>query len=170
VREKETLNQYLAERILRDKAMQGKLQEYLEELQKEELVSLLMERIVPADIHLIPLSIFSVTELSSLELVVKFLKENERMKNREIAETIGRTQQVVWTTYHNARKKYPLPLPVMREADDFPASVILKGPALESIVVFLCEKRKLSYAEAARRLHRDERTIWTTYKRSTKRP
>ena len=39
---------------------------------------------------------------------------------------------------------------------------------LESIVEYLKEKRKMTYAEIGRILNRNERTIWTCYQRAKK--
>ncbi len=40
--------------------------------------------------------------------------------------------------------------------------------ALESIVVYLKDSQGMSYAQIARLLNRDDRTIWTTYQRAKK--
>ncbi len=39
---------------------------------------------------------------------------------------------------------------------------------LEAIVVYLKEKKKMTYAQIARLLNRDDRTIWTAYQRAKK--
>jgi len=50
-----------------------------------------------------------------------------------------------------------------------PISVFSKKlGALESIVKFLVEERKLSYKEIAKVLNRDPRTIWSTYDKAKK--
>ncbi|MDD9952762.1 MAG: sigma-70 region 4 domain-containing protein [Candidatus Woesearchaeota archaeon] len=40
--------------------------------------------------------------------------------------------------------------------------------ALEAIVVYLKDSQGLTYAQIARLLNRDDRTIWTTYTRAKK--
>lgn len=43
-----------------------------------------------------------------------------------------------------------------------------KLSVLEAIVVHLKEKKKMTYAQIARLLSRDDRTVWTAYQRSLK--
>jgi Sigma-70, region 4 len=40
--------------------------------------------------------------------------------------------------------------------------------ALEAVVVYLKETNGMTYAQIADLLNRDDRTIWTTYQRATK--
>lgn len=40
--------------------------------------------------------------------------------------------------------------------------------ALESVVVYLKDSHGLTYAQIAKLLNRDDRTIWTTYNRAKK--
>jgi predicted DNA-binding protein (UPF0251 family) len=40
--------------------------------------------------------------------------------------------------------------------------------ALEAIVVYLKDHHKLTYSQIAQLLNRDDRTVWTTYKRASK--
>jgi len=50
-------------------------------------------------------------------------------------------------------------------------SFILKDrrfSALEAIVIYLKENQEMTYAQIARLLNRDDRTIWTTYQRAKK--
>ncbi|MBS1266157.1 MAG: hypothetical protein MAG795_00122 [Candidatus Woesearchaeota archaeon] len=51
-----------------------------------------------------------------------------------------------------------------------PSSIFLQRRLsfLESIVVYLKEIHKLTYAEIARQLNRDQRNIWTLYNRAAK--
>ncbi len=40
--------------------------------------------------------------------------------------------------------------------------------ALESVVIYLKDSQGLTYAQIARLLNRDQRTVWTTYSRAKK--
>jgi DNA-directed RNA polymerase specialized sigma24 family protein len=40
--------------------------------------------------------------------------------------------------------------------------------ALESVVVYLKDSQGMNYAQIAKLLNRDDRTIWTTYQRAKK--
>ena len=53
----------------------------------------------------IPISIFN-ERLSALETIVKYLKENVNLKNKEIGKITGRSSKVVWQAYDSSRKKY----------------------------------------------------------------
>ena len=55
---------------------------------------------------LIPVSIFN-RELSSLETIVKYLREVLNLKNKEISNVINRNVRTIWTTYQNAIEKLP---------------------------------------------------------------
>ena len=55
----------------------------------------------------IPISIFSNDKLSTLETVVKYLKENVALKLVDIATLLNRDQRAIWTTYNNSKKKFP---------------------------------------------------------------
>jgi DNA-binding CsgD family transcriptional regulator len=148
--------------------MKAKLKDYLQQLSKEDIIDLFLQT-VKEEKATIPLSIFRVEPLSALELVVRYLKETGK-KNKEIAELIGRSQQVIWTTNRNAMRKYPHILPVSDSPNDVPIDCVCKAKlsALESIVVYLKEDKSLRYSEIGEVLHRDPRTIWTTYKRAKK--
>ena len=52
----------------------------------------------------IPMSVFS-TELSILESVVKYLKENYKLNYNQIGKILKRDQRTIWTVYNRAMKK-----------------------------------------------------------------
>lgn len=135
-------------------------------LDPEDIVSVLSDEIKYASI---PVSIFS-EELSPLETVVKFIKENYGQSIGEIALLLKRDYSTIFLTYrHAARKKreffklentpYLIPLSILNER---PLSV------LELISEFLKDNYHLNYHEIAVLLKRDERTIWTVYQRAKK--
>lgn len=52
-----------------------------------------------------------------------------------------------------------IPIDILRDRD---------VSALEAIVRYLKEEQKLTYSQIAQLLNRDDRTVWTTYKRAAK--
>lgn len=119
--------------------------------------------------HLIPASIFN-EDLSVLETVVKYLKENQQLKYHAIALLIGRDERNIWHMYHAAAKKHPPLFDIGDSIYYIPAS-ILKDPkysALETLTRFMKDSLGLAYHEIASSLKRDQRTIWTVYNRSRK--
>ena len=53
----------------------------------------------------IPVAILADSELSALESLVVYLKENLRFSYHEIALAIKRDDRTVWTAYNNSKKK-----------------------------------------------------------------
>lgn len=117
----------------------------------------------------IPSSIFSNSCLSSLEAVVKYLREDSGLSYKAIAAILGRSYDCVAITYRNARGKMPSGLSV-KPSVMIPASVIRQGKlsVLESICTYLREQSGARYSEIARLLNRDDRTIWTVCKRAAR--
>ncbi len=115
----------------------------------------------------IPSSIFT-KKLTVLESLVKFLREERKLSLHTIAELVGRNEKSLWHTYKNAVKKIPTSLPSAKISTAIPLSIFREQhlPPLEILVVYLKEKRGLSYHEIAVLLHRDDRTIWTSYNRA----
>ena len=119
---------------------------------------------------LIPITIFSNDGLSALETIVKYLKEEEGLRNSSIARILGRTPASVWITYRNAARKIVDRLPLAVTDIYIPTSVIASGKlsVLESVAQHLHEDLGLSYRKIADLLNRDERTIWTVCYRARK--
>lgn len=118
---------------------------------------------------LVPISIFS-KDLSSLEIIVKYLKENLGIRFNSISKLLNRDQRTIWTTYHNAKKKYPDLFKVEVTKFLIPISIFSnrKFSPLELIVFYLHDNFRLSFSEISRLLQRDPRTIWTIYSRYRK--
>ncbi|MFH1641759.1 MAG: hypothetical protein ABIC04_02575 [Nanoarchaeota archaeon] len=55
--------------------------------------------------YYIPISIFRNRELSVLELITEYLKENVHLRYCQIASCLKRDDRTVWTAYQRARKK-----------------------------------------------------------------
>lgn len=117
----------------------------------------------------IPIGIFSNDALSSLEAIVKYMKENLKLKFSKIGKLLNRSNKTVWTTYHNSIKKMPSSFETISTEIIIPVSVFSNRSfsTLESVVAFL---KDLDYSnhEVALMLHLDDRTIWTVYDRVKK--
>lgn len=117
----------------------------------------------------VPLSIFNNDYLSSLEIVVKYLKENLEYSLTKIAKRLNRSVKTIWATYTNAKRKMPAIFQPHESASSFfiPLSLFYdrKYSPLEAVVRYLKEDCKQSYHQIALLLNRDDRTIWSTYHR-----
>ena len=115
---------------------------------------------------LIPVGVFANDELSSLEAIVKYLKENLKLRFSKIGKLLNRSNKTIWATYHNAVKKMPSSFGNISTDILIPASAISNRSfsTLESVVGFI---KDLDYSnhEVALMLHLDDRTIWTIYDR-----
>ncbi len=112
----------------------------------------------------IPVSIFANDELSSLETIVKFLKENKRLRFSEIASLLNRDQRNVWTTYSKSVKKKKEQFVVSESKYYIPVEIFKDRSlgVLENICLHLKDEYKLSFHEIAVLLRRNDRTVWTS--------
>ncbi|MFA5952960.1 MAG: hypothetical protein WC812_00005, partial [Candidatus Pacearchaeota archaeon] len=116
----------------------------------------------------IPLGIFS-RDLGALESVVKYLKENLKMSYKEISEKLNRDERTIWNVYANAIKK-------SKKVFSFDSNNLEKVPLsifdnknltiLESLIIYLKDKRNLKYTEISKLIDRDQRNVWTVYTRA----
>lgn len=115
---------------------------------------------------LIPVCIYTDV-LGSLELIVKYLKENVKLSNSEISRIIGRDSKSVWQAYNKSKIKHSDNFVVEGCEYYFPASILRdkRYSVLGCVVIYLKNNFNLSYHEIAVLLKRDDRTIWTTYHR-----
>ena len=144
------------------------VKKYIRELEKEQLIDLFMSYLrEEPEVIKIPVSIFEVN-LSSLELIVKYLKEELGYSNKKIALLLKRSPQNIWITYRNARTKYPKRLPVRESDHDFPFKIITDTDlsVLEAIVEHLSDT--LLAEEIAKLLHRSKKTVTTVHHRAKK--
>lgn len=132
-----------------------------------EILSLIEERPVSKDI-LIPVSIFEAENLSALEAICKYLKEEKELTYSKIALLLNRNSRTIWTTYSNAAQKIKEKLLVKESKFFIPISIFTdrKLSVLEAIVSHLKDNFNLRYSEIAALLNRDERNIWTAYKKA----
>ena len=117
----------------------------------------------------VPVGIFSNDALSSLEAIVKYLKENLQIKFSKIAKALNRSNKTIWATYSKANKKMPSPFGDISHDIMIPVSAISNRSfsTLESVVAHI---KDLEYSnhEVAEMLYLDDRTIWTVYDRVKK--
>ena len=112
----------------------------------------------------IPIGIFSNDALSCLEAIVKYMKENLRMRFSKIAKSLNRSSKTIWATYFKASKKMASSFDEISRHIMIPVSAISNRSysTLESVVGFV---KYLDYSnhEVAEMLHLDDRTIWTVW-------
>ena len=118
----------------------------------------------------LPVSIFNNEELSCLETIVKYLKEEFNLRYHEIALLLNRNDRTIWATYNVACKKRKEKLVVKDSKYFIPVSILQnrKLSVLEAIVSYLKDNFNLRYSQIAILLNRDERNIWTVYNRYKK--
>lgn len=160
----------------------GELLSALEKLSEEDkisLISALIEQLKEKNIRKnrkdirdilgIPVGIFSNKFLSTLEAVVKYMKENLKLRFVAIADNLNRNSKTIWATYRNASKKMPDKFSDCSEEIVVPFSVFSdrKYSTLESLVIHL-KKMAMSNREIAKALNLDDSTIWTIASRAKK--
>lgn len=116
----------------------------------------------------IPLCVFSL-ELSCLETIVKYLKENLKLEFKEMGVLLGRSTKTLWQAYNSSKKKHPLQL----IADDFSLTIpisLFKDRRLSILehIVFYLKMEGMRFSDIARALKRNPRTVWTVYSRARK--
>lgn len=117
----------------------------------------------------IPVKIFDNKFLSCLEAIVKYLKENLKLRFVKIALLLNRNSRTIWTTYQKVKKKMPMPFSSLFSKINIPISNFSDRnfSTLESLVGYL-KNLNLTNHEIAIMLQRDDRTIWTIYDRVKK--
>ena len=117
---------------------------------------------------LIPISIFT-KQLSILETITKYLKEEVSLSFHQIGEFLNRNERNIWHTYKTANKKHAKKLEIQSSKYFIPISIFQnKLGALENVVIYLKDELDLSYHNIAVLLQRDERSIWTVYNKAKK--
>jgi len=86
----------------------------------------------------------------------------------KVAHSLNRDARAVWSTYDKARKKMPARLVASDMKYMIPIHIFAnrKLGVLEALVVYLHEDCRLKYSQIGILLARDQRTIWTVYKRA----
>lgn len=140
----------------------------LSDSQRKELFSAKGLRALQELEQSIPASIFGVRELGALEASVKYLHDSRRLRFIAIARLLRRSSKTIWAAYSHARAKHPDELDDSGRYPSIPLSVI-SDRALglqENIVKYLKEGCGLRYHQIALLLCRDDRTVWTAYRRA----
>jgi hypothetical protein len=116
----------------------------------------------------IPISIFDNGSLSSLETISKYIKEELGFSFREISYILNRNERTIWGAYQSAKRKMQTKLPGKKSLLFIPIAIINDRAlsVLESITEYLRDTQNLRYCKIAALLNRDDRTIWTVYKRA----
>jgi len=114
----------------------------------------------------IPVGIFANNPLSTLEAVVKYLKEILKLRFSNIGKLINRSNKTIWATYHNAIKKMPSSFGDVSSEVLIPVSIFAdrQYSTLENLVRFV-KKHDYTNHEVALMLNLDDRTVWTVYDR-----
>jgi DNA-directed RNA polymerase specialized sigma24 family protein len=107
--------------------------------------------------------------IGAAEALCKYLRENEGMRFSEIARLLKRDQRTVWVSYKGAVKKKEEKIEIGKTEVSIPVKIFAdrRLSILESLVYYL-RKKRLSNAEVAEILGRDQRNVWTLYSRALK--
>jgi len=118
----------------------------------------------------IPIHIFNNETLSALETIVKYLKENKKLKHSTIAKKINRSTKTIWATYQKAKQKQQKRFEEQETKITIPSTIFYNRTlsVLEHITKHLKENYDLNFTEIARLLNRSTKTIWTTHQRAKK--
>lgn len=127
----------------------------------------IVQHLLPAEHQGIPISAFRAP-LAGLEIIVKYLREQEHYSLKAIALLLNRKPTTIYTTYAHASKKYAPLLDTSDFSLVIPYSLFSQRTysVLESIVKYLKEQKHLPLPKIALLLHRKYSTIKTVYQRS----
>lgn len=151
------------------------LEAFLNHLRKEHTftdseVNALLTEAQQHEQTLLPINIFQTDALSSLEAIVKYLKEQKHLTFHQIAVVLKRDDRTIWTTYSKSRKKMLAHFHLLPSKYVMPAALFAerKLSVLETLAHYLRVTLKLSLHDIATLLNRDDRTIWTVCNRARK--
>ncbi len=156
-------------RLILEKSLQDNLSKLSKKgLDSSEITGLVEKAMAVPEYATVPLSAFKLSRLSSLEIIVKYLRENLQLSFRHISLLTGRNGVALAVTYRNARIKHPAKFSAGSSVYDIPVSILKNRrlSVLENIVLFLKVSFSLTYHQIAVLLNRDDRTIWTVYQRA----
>jgi DNA-directed RNA polymerase specialized sigma24 family protein len=169
-KKKSTLEKKPLEAVSSDeKIILGRIQELVEVLkQKYQVTTRDVFSLVDKKEIFIPTSIF-IKQLSPLETITIYLKEELQRSYHQIGVILNRNERNIWHTYNRARKKYEKKLVAAGAQHLLPVSIFQNNfGVLENIVEYLKEDGGMSYHQIAVLLKRNDRTIWTMYRRIKK--
>ena len=113
----------------------------------------------------LPISVFK-NKLSTLEIVVKYLHETEKLSFSEISRLISRDERTIWHAYRRSVKK-GISLVIYESKLKIPVSIFSsrKYAPLEALVAYLKDSHSLKNTEIAGLLALSSKTVWTVYQR-----
>lgn len=116
----------------------------------------------------IPISILCTKKLSSLEAIVKYLRENKKLSYSSIAHLLERNPKTLAVTYRQAKIKYSEEFHIRIEDKTLPTTIFSKKLSILESICHHLRTQENSYAEIARMLCKDQRTVWTVCHRAEK--
>lgn len=119
----------------------------------------------------IPSTILIDRALAVLESITEYLKDEKKLSYHEIATILNRDDRTIWTVHHRSKKKREVREARVSSKDpkiNLPSSIFRDRTlaVLEAIVEYLKETKGLTYHEIAEILNRNDRTVWTVYRRA----
>ena len=122
-----------------------------------------------ANRDLVPVDIFD-SNLGALEALVKYLREDCSMKNKQVSEMTGRKTTTVSTAYRKAVSKFSTRFKIKNPNFTVRLNILLAEnyTVLENLIMYLRDNEKNKFSEIAKRLNRDIRSVWTIYNRAQK--
>jgi len=109
----------------------------------------------------IPISILGDREFTIREAVISYLR-TKGLRHSEIAKLLNRDPRNVWTRIKKSRKRLPARIHII------PSTIFSKDlGTLEAVVKYMKNNLGMSYSVIAQQLSRDQRTIWTAYKKAS---
>ena len=93
--------------------------------------------------------------------------DGKEYENDVDIELLNRNNKTIWTTYNNASKKMPEAFVLEGVSIHVPIELFQDRSAspLEVVVGYLKDELGFKNHEIAKLLHRNQKTIWTTYNR-----
>lgn len=121
---------------------------------------------------LLPSTIFCDRNLSFLESIVVYLREEHKLGFSEIASLLNRNRKTIWTIYQRSiAKRTTRPAKVKIVSNIFiPLSTVRdrRLSILEIVIKYLVQKTSLTNHQIAVLLNRSDKTIWTVKDRANK--
>lgn len=141
----------------------------LASLSNEELLQLvakLSEALQQRGELRVPVSLFAA-KLSPAEALVKYLKEQERLRYADIARLLNRDQRGIWCTYRRAQRKLPGALAVPPSSHTVPVSRFTDRTLsiLEHVVRHLHDQ-DIAHKDIAQLVNKSPSTIATVHSRA----
>ncbi len=119
----------------------------------------------------VPISIFNTKGLSGLEVITVYLKDHEKQSIKEIAASLNRETNTIYTTYSNAKNKLrKTKLNISGNSLRIPIKTFSqrKFSILESLIFFLQDQENLSLKEISTLLNKNYNTVKTVSRRHSK--